>query len=111
MNETNDQDQLVRGMLYFAVLARLELSENYGAKLLISLQATPFATRAGTLYPLMARMEESGLISSRWVIKPGKTPMRYYQITAAGQAKLQSLRTILEQINTTLNHQPKGEKS
>jgi PadR family transcriptional regulator PadR len=99
MSNTNDQDQLVRGMLYFAVLATLEHKENYGAQLLIKLEGTPFETRAGTLYPLMTRMQDQGLISSRWVINKGKPPMRYYTITAEGQEKLQLLREVMNQIN------------
>lgn len=102
MKNTNDHDQLVRGMLFFAVLATLEHKENYGAQLLLKLEGTPFETRAGTLYPLMTRMQEQGLISSRWVIKAGKPPMRYYTITSDGQAKLESLRDIMKKINNVL---------
>ena len=101
-NTESDQEQLVRGMLYFAVLACLEQHESYGAQLLLNLDPTPFSTKAGTLYPLMSRMQKQGLISSRWVIKTGKPPMRYYTITTDGQAKLGSLRATLEQINKVL---------
>lgn len=51
MSNTNDQDQLVRGMLYFAVLATLEHKENYGAQLLIKLENTPFETGQGLYTP------------------------------------------------------------
>lgn len=102
MSNTNDQDQIVRGMLYFAVLATLEHKENYGAQLLVKLEGTPFETKAGTLYPLMSRMQEQGLIGSRWVIKQGKPPMRYYSITTVGQEKLQSLRQVMGEINKVL---------
>jgi PadR family transcriptional regulator PadR len=102
MSNTNDQDQLVRGMLYFAVLATLEHKESYGAQLLVKLEETPFETKAGTLYPLMSRMQDQGLISSRWVIQKGKPPMRYYTITGDGQEKLQSLREVMKDINKVL---------
>lgn len=102
MSNTNDQDQLVRGMLYFAVLASLEHKESYGAQLLVKLEGTPFETKAGTLYPLMSRMQDQGLISSRWVIQKGKPPMRYYTITGDGQEKLQSLREVMKDINKVL---------
>ncbi|MBP6961997.1 PadR family transcriptional regulator [Candidatus Saccharibacteria bacterium] len=102
MSNTNDQDQIVRGMLYFAVLATLEHKESYGAQLLVKLEGTPFETKAGTLYPLMSRMQDQGLISSRWVIQKGKPPMRYYTITGEGQEKLQSLREVMKNINKVL---------
>lgn len=109
MNNSTDHEQLVRGMLYFAVLALLEHKESYGANMLLRLEGTPFETKAGTLYPLMTRMQKQGLISSRWVIKTGKPPMRYYTITTTGQEKLESLRTILRDINKVLggNHEEK----
>ena len=102
MKNSNDTDQLVRGMLYFAVLACLEHKEGYGAQLLLKLEGTPFETKAGTLYPLMTRMQEQGLISSRWVMQAGKPPMRFYTISDKGQIKLQDLRKILNDINKVL---------
>lgn len=107
MSNNNDTDQLVRGMLYFAVLASLEHKESYGAQLLLKLEGTPFETKAGTLYPLMTRMQDQGLISSRWVIKSSKPPMRYYTITSVGQQKLQNLRSILSEINNVLEGEDK----
>lgn len=101
MKNTNTE-QLVRGMLYFAVLSLLEKKENYAAKLLIELEDTPFETRAGTLYPLMTRMQKTGLISSRWVIKASKPPMRYYKITDEGEEALQHLRQTMQHINKIL---------
>jgi len=89
-------------MLYFAVLASLEHKESYGAQLLIKLEGTPFETKAGTLYPLMTRMQDQGLISSRWVMKSGKPPMKFYVITTDGQEKLQDLREVLLKINNVL---------
>jgi PadR family transcriptional regulator PadR len=102
MKNSTDQDQLVRGMLFFAVLAKLEQKECYPAQLLLLLEGTPFETRAGTLYPLMSRMQDQGQISSRWKMTEGKPPMRIYTITSEGQTKLQSLREVLENINKVL---------
>ncbi len=102
VKNTNDTDQIVRGMLYFAVLACLEPKENYAARILLMLEDTPFSTRVGTLYPLMTRMQEQKLIESRWVIKQGKPPMRYYRLTANGTKKLNELREILGEMNKVL---------
>jgi PadR family transcriptional regulator PadR len=102
MQNYSNHDQLVRGMLYFAVLSNLDTKDNYPAKLLIALEKTPFKTQAGTLYPLMSRMEKSDLLSSRWVIKEGKPPMKYYKNTKQGKVVLSELRKTLIEINKIL---------
>lgn len=95
----NSTDQIIRGMLFLAVLATLEAQEDYAASILIKLGDTPFATKAGTLYPLMARMQKNGLIESRWVIKKAKPPMRYYSMTRAGRETLERQRAVMADIN------------
>jgi len=49
--------------------------------------------RAGTVYPILRRLEEAGLLVGAW--EPvsrsraeGRPPRRYYRLTAAGDAKL-----------------------
>lgn len=100
--QNNNADQLVRGMLLFAVLATLEKKENYAASILLELEDTPFETKAGTLYPLMTRMQKAKLLDSRWVIKKSKPPMRYYSITPIGKETLQSLRETMHKVNKVL---------
>jgi PadR family transcriptional regulator PadR len=102
MNKHQDHDQLVRGMLFFAVLALLDSKDSYPAQLLLRLEGTPFETQAGTLYPLMTRMQKQGLVSSRWNMVEGKPPLRMYSITDAGQIRLQELRLVLNEMNKVL---------
>lgn len=97
--QNNNADQLVRGMLLFAVLATVEKKENYAASILLELEGTPFETKVGTLYPLMTRMQKSGLLDSRWVIKESKPPMRYYSVTPEGKETLQNLRETMRKVN------------
>jgi DNA-binding PadR family transcriptional regulator len=47
-------------------------------------------------------MQDQKLIESRWVIKAGKPPMRYYKLTANGTKKLNELREILGEMNKVL---------
>ena len=43
---------------------------------------------SGTLYPMLARLEDEGLVSSEWEPPPadagGRPPRRYYRLTAEG---------------------------
>lgn len=97
-----EEQQIVRGMLHIAVLSLLESGRKYGAELLIALDGTPFSSKVGTLYPLLTRMEKSGLLSADWHIEKGQTPRKYYRITPLGREKLSEYRAFLRQIQTYL---------
>ena len=79
-------------MLHVVVLANLEHIEKCGVDLLIALDKTPFSSKVGTLYPLLNRMEKSGLLFSDWRIEPGQTPRKYYGLTKRGREKLKESR-------------------
>lgn len=46
--------------------------------------------KSGSLYPILARLDERGLVESKWLEpeKPGRPPRHVYRITAAGRAAL-----------------------
>ena len=98
----SEQEQVVRGMLQAAVLARLESEDLYGAKLLLALDDTPFSSRTGTLYPLLNRMQKAGLVESRWEINPIGPPKKYYSISSAGIKKLAEYRLLMKKINSVI---------
>ncbi|WP_245993376.1 PadR family transcriptional regulator [Xylanimonas allomyrinae] len=59
----------------------IEIIESLGAY--PALSATP-----GTVYPLLARLDKAGLVSTRWSESPGGPPRKYYRLTADGDALL-----------------------
>ena len=101
----SEQQQIVRGMLHVAVLREIEQGKKYGAELLIALSKTPFSSKVGTLYPVLTRLEKSGLLSSEWQISAGQTPRKYYALTGLGRSKLRKNRDFLEIIHTYLRGQ------
>jgi PadR family transcriptional regulator PadR len=42
--------------------------------------------QSGTLYPMLARLEDQGLVTSKWEVEsePGRPPRKYYQLTGEG---------------------------
>jgi DNA-binding PadR family transcriptional regulator len=52
------------------------------------------AFQAGTLYPLLYKLEQRGLVSGRWVEKPGERRRRFYRLTAEGRRALGSQRRL-----------------
>lgn len=71
-----------------AALVRQPRAWRYGYDL-----SKEIGLKSGTLYPLLIRLSEQGLLASRWVDpdRPGKPPRHAYRLTAAGVALAHSL--------------------
>jgi DNA-binding PadR family transcriptional regulator len=93
-NTQSDQYQkltqeLRRGILVLAALSQLK-EEKYGYALISSLADKGLDIEQGTLYPLLRRLEEQGLLKSEWNVE-GSRPRRYYQISDQGSSTLKEL--------------------
>jgi PadR family transcriptional regulator, regulatory protein PadR len=81
--------ELRRGVLVLAVLSQL-LEPKYGYALIDDLSQHGLGIEQGTLYPLLRRLEEQGLLQSEWNVE-GSRPRRYYVISPAGRRLLHLL--------------------
>ena len=80
--------QLLKGVLPMLVLALLTEAESYGYELVTRLQADGLGDiAAGTVYPVLARLEREGLITSRLVASSSGPARKYYVPTAQGVAE------------------------
>ncbi len=101
--------ELRRGVLGPCVLALLELKPRFGLELVRDLAAAGgLLTSDGTVYPLLNRLRDAGLVTSEWQENPGERARRYYSITEAGRQTLTAFRTEWDQFSATvagvLNH-------
>ena len=81
--------ELRRGILTLAVMTRLR-EPHYGYSLRQTLSRNGLQVEEGTLYPLLRRCEQKGLLSSEWRLQDGK-PRRYYLLTEQGGRVLDGL--------------------
>ena len=81
--------ELRRGILVLAALSQLK-EEKYGYALISSLAEKGLDIEQGTLYPLLRRLEEQGLLNSEWNVE-GSRPRRYYVLSQEGRNILQDL--------------------
>ena len=73
------------------LLKLLAGEDMYGYQIILELarrSSNVFEMKEGTLYPCLHRLEEQGLIQSRWELA-GSRPRRYYAITRRGIAAMQ----------------------
>jgi PadR family transcriptional regulator PadR len=104
--------ELRRGVLGPCVLALLELQPRFGLELVRELSAADgLLTSDGTVYPLLNRLRDAGLVTSEWQDNEGERARRYYSITPAGQQTLAVFRSDWDQFSATvggvLNHTPR----
>lgn len=89
--EENKQDTLLdslilelrRGTIILSVMSQLNKPE-YGYSLVVLLKDKGIAVDAGTLYPLLRRLEAQGLLESSWDVGSSK-PRKYYQLSDFGR--------------------------
>ena len=84
------QSQWLKGVLDLAVLAALSREASaYGYTLMATLADLGFdGIKGGTIYPLLGRLEEEGLVKSEWVTGDSGPPRKYFWLTLAGRAEL-----------------------
>jgi PadR family transcriptional regulator, regulatory protein PadR len=81
--------QMRKGALELAVLILVGQRPRYGVELLADLAARPgLAATGGTVYPLLTRLKNSGLIDATWEESPKGPPRKYYRITPSGREAL-----------------------
>ena len=88
MSEQSIQRDLKKGSAELLILSLLEAGPRHGyeiSKLIETRSGGTVSFRVASLYPLLYRMEERGLLLGRWVEKSGQRRRRYYRLTAAGR--------------------------
>jgi len=95
--------QMKKGVLDMLVLKLLCLEPKYGYQIIQEMRDKSggiFSLKDGTLYPILYRLEDEGLVKSRWTEGEGKqVPRKYYEITDSGISALSEIRALWEQIS------------
>jgi len=91
-----------KGLLEYLLLKIISSEKVYVAEILQRLTATDFATREGTLYPLLSKMRREGLLEYEWQESGAGPPRKYYELTAKGRQQLEELNEYWKHINKTI---------
>ncbi len=75
--------ELRRGTIVLSVLSQLKSSQ-YGYSLVMLLEEKGIPVEAGTLYPLLRRLEKQKLLESNWDVDTAK-PRKYYKLSEDGR--------------------------
>jgi PadR family transcriptional regulator PadR len=90
-NVDNVKAQMRKGILEYCILSILSRGDSYAPQIIAELKDADMIVVEGTLYPLLARQKNQGLLSYRWEESPQGPPRKYYMITDRGRDVLDEL--------------------
>ena len=88
MNEDNVKVQMRKGILEYCILSILSRGDSYAPKIIAELKEAEMIVVEGTLYPILTRQKNAGLLTYRWEESPQGPPRKYYMLTDAGHKQL-----------------------
>ncbi len=91
-----------KGLLEFLLLKIIAADKVYVADILRQLNETEFATREGTLYPLLSKMRREKLLDYEWKESDAGPPRKYYELTAKGRDQLRETSDYWQKISGTI---------
>ena len=92
MKVENTQVQMRKGIIEYCILEIIARGEVYASDMLDELTAAKLIVVEGTLYPLLTRLKNAGLLDYNWVESSSGPPRKYYTLTPAGVQFLDQLR-------------------
>jgi len=91
MNLENTQVQMKKGILEYCILHIISRGEVYASDMLEELTRAKMIVVEGTLYPLLSRLKNAGLVDYKWVESKSGPPRKYYTLTTEGKNFLNGL--------------------
>ena len=108
MTDDNIKIQMRRGVIEYCILAILARGDSYAPKIIMELKESQMIVVEGTLYPILTRQKNTGLLSYRWEESPQGPPRKYYTLTEKGKEQLAQFDKawveLIEQIETIRNN-------
>jgi len=91
MDLENTKAQMRKGILEYCILLVLSGSSRYASDIIKELKEARVIVVEGTLYPLLTRLKNAGLLSYRWEESQQGPPRKYYELTTEGKEYLTDL--------------------
>jgi PadR family transcriptional regulator PadR len=98
MNTDNAKAQMRKGILEYCILLILSRKDMYPSDIINQLKKVEMIVVEGTLYPLLMRQKNAGLLTYRWEESTQGPPRKYYSITESGNKILEELDTSWEEL-------------
>ncbi len=115
MDIENAKAQMRKGVLELCILAIIEEDEVYPSDIIARLKANDLIVVEGTLYPLLTRLKNDGLLAYTWRESNSGPPRKYFKITELGREFLETLSNswnqLVHSVAQTIGKPPSSKKS
>jgi len=91
MNIENAKAQMRKGILEYCILSILAKKDLYTTDIINALKENDLIVVEGTLYPLLTRQKNAGLLNYRWEESTQGPPRKYYALTELGRTYLKEM--------------------
>jgi PadR family transcriptional regulator, regulatory protein PadR len=103
MDLENNKAQMRKGILEYCILSVLSRNSCYASDIIRELKEARVIVVEGTLYPLLTRQKNAGLLSYRWEESLQGPPRKYYELTDAGRSYLAELNLSWQELVESVN--------
>ncbi|WP_411032134.1 PadR family transcriptional regulator [Spongiimicrobium sp. 3-5] len=103
MNIENTKAQMRKGVLEYCILSILNGEDKYASEILGSLKDAKMLVVEGTIYPLLTRLKNAGLLNYRWEESTSGPPRKYYMLTETGKLFLKELNITWDELRHAVN--------
>jgi PadR family transcriptional regulator PadR len=102
--------QARKGSLELVLMSALAGREFYGYELTEHLRSVcGLMVNDGTLYAILVRLKQEGLVQQRWQQSESGPARKYYSLTRSGSAALSEMREIWAEIARAVKRSARGE--
>lgn len=108
MKIENTKAQMRKGILELCVLSIISQREVYPSDIIETLKEAELIVVEGTLYPLLSRLKNSGLVTYNWKESKSGPPRKYFQLTQQGSTFLSELHISWDKLVNTVEQTTKN---
>lgn len=99
----NTQVQMRKGILEYCILLIIARRDSYAPDIINKLKDSRIIVVEGTIYPLLTRLKNTGLLTYRWEESPQGPPRKYYSITESGRRTLLEMENSWQELTASIN--------
>lgn len=103
-NVDNVKSQMRKGVLEYCILSILRKNDAYASSLIAELKEAKMIVVEGTLYPLLTRQKNQGLLSYRWEESTQGPPRKYYTLTNKGKEALAEMDAAWQEVVDSIEY-------
>jgi PadR family transcriptional regulator PadR len=103
MNIENTKAQMRKGVLEFCILSILSDGEHYPTEIIERMKTAKLLVVEGTLYPLLTRLKNDGLLTYRWEESTSGPPRKYFTLSEEGKISLAELLNSWTELTDSVN--------